>query len=154
MNTEALDNLIRDTASSLCIRFGTSAPYAFGRTDLLSKGFGGGVQFVAVAVDCPERDISSIIPIARQVAASYLGEHGFGLDAVMICPMVMSRTWYYGGRREGLFTNENESAECGIGKRKRGARLWIAFELEPNHPVRQAVSFMGDTAIGKWKDSA
>ncbi len=148
--TNDIDTLIRATASSLAIRFGTSAPYAIGRTDLLSKGFSTGVQFVAVAVDCPEKSISSVIPIARQVAASYLGEHGFGLDAVMIRPLVMSRTWYYGGRETGMFENQNESADCPVGARKRGARLWIAFEIEPNHPIRRAIRFSG--AIGTWKD--
>ena len=149
--TNDLDNLIRQASSSLAIRWGTNEPYAIGRTDLLSKGFGTGVQFVAVAVDCPEKAISALVPIARQVVASYLGEHGYDLDAVMIRPTVMDRTWYFGGRPVGMFLNENESADCGVGARKRGGRYWFAFEIETDHPIRRAVSWPG--ALGKWKES-
>jgi hypothetical protein len=154
MLTQPEEQLMKATHNSLAVRFGTSVPYALGTPVLLNKGFGGGVNFVAVPVDVPERETGAIIPIARQRAYSYLGEHGLGPDAVQFQPMVGDRTWYYGGRRVGIFLNENESAHCPVGARKRGARLWVMFEFvrdwqrfypdAPESPVWRGGS------IGQW----
>ena len=127
------DTLLKAAHDSLAIRWGTSTPYALGVPILLRQGFAD-VKSVTIPIDVPAGATAGIIPICRQRAYSYLGEHGLGPDAVQFRPMVGSRTLYYGGREEGIFLNENESATDKVGRpvrvgaRKRGARLWVHFE--------------------------
>ncbi len=154
------DTVLKGLHDSLCVRWGTSTPYALGAPLLVRKGFGGGLPFVVVPVSVPEGEVSAVIPIARQRCYSYLGEHGLGPDAVQFRPTVGDGTWYYGGRRVGLFLNDNDSATdrsgrpVPVGARKRGENLWVYFEfvrdLHRFYPDATEWPRFGAATIGQW----
>ena len=146
MNT---DELIKRASESLAIRFGTSVPYAIGRVQPFERGFAH-IRSITVSVDVPERGVSALVPIARQVIAAELASRGFTLDSVALSPMIGSRSLFEGGRDTGVFANENESADCPVGARKRGSRLYYHFEItDPKLAV--AISWIGYGS--NWKES-
>ena len=144
MNTETL---IKRASESLAVTFGTTVPYAIGRVAPFERGFAH-IKSITVSVDVPEHSLNALVPIARQVVASELASHGFTLDSVALSPCVGERSGFEGGRSTGMFLNENESADCPVGARKRGTRYFYHFEItDPN--LVSAIRWTGYR--GEWK---
>ena len=142
------DDLIKRASESLAITFGTNVPYAIGRVAPFERGFAH-IRSITVSVDVPERGRNALVPIARQVVAAELASHGFTLDSVELRPTTGERSLFEGGKSSGMFHNENASADCAIGARKRGLRLFYHFEVcDPN--LVAAIRWTGYR--GEWKE--
>jgi len=115
--------LLKAAHSSLCIRWGTSAPYAIGRVRAERVGFAS-IPMITVDVSCKTRDMDALVPIVRQRVYGELAERGWTPDDIEFTPTVG------GSYRERLFVDENETSES-VGRRKRGARLEYHWEMKP-----------------------
>ena len=117
------ERLLKQLHSSLCVRWGTSAPYAIGRVRAQRIGFAS-IPMVVVDVWCRSRDYEALIPIVRQRVYTELAERGWTPDDLKFVPTV-GGSW----ERERLFTDGNEESES-HGKRKRGVHLEFHWEME------------------------
>jgi len=119
---DAVETLARGMHSSLCIRFGTGAPYAIGKIGFQRIGYAN-TPMLVVPVDVPERAIDELVPIARQAAFAYLAERGVPDGALgFSCTVAM--------KRKRRFVDANESSE-NCGKNKMGRLCEYHFECTP-----------------------
>jgi hypothetical protein len=112
--------LLRQAHSSLCIRWGTTAPYAIGRVSAEKVGYAQ-IPSVVVSVTCRDADVSALVPIVRQRVFAELVERGWTDDVIAFSPSVQR------GRRR-KFRDENESSET-CGRDKFGNEHRFRFDI-------------------------
>ncbi len=117
-----LQQTARSLHRSLCVTFGTTAPYSFGSIRLRRVGFAS-IPRLCVPVQVKRQDLDAIIPLARQRAFAFLAEKGISDEHVGF-----AAHWNGEDYRERLFTDENESSPT-LGKRKRGISGEVHFDL-------------------------
>ena len=81
------ERLLKQLHSSLCVRWGTTAPYAIGRVRAQRIGFAS-IPMVVVDVWCRSRDYEALIPIVRQRVYTELAERGWTPDDLKFVPTV------------------------------------------------------------------
>jgi hypothetical protein len=116
------EQLLRELHNSICISFGTTEPYAIGKTSAECVGFAQ-IPSTATRVNCRERDVSSLVPIVRQRVYAELAERGWSHDDLEFKPSVREER-----RRECMFRDENESSES-LGQRRRGREYTFHFDM-------------------------
>jgi hypothetical protein len=119
---EAGEGLLRAAHRSLCIRFGTSAPYELGRVRAQKIGYAQ-IPRVVMDVVCRERDVDALIPIVRQRVYGELAERGWDDSVLAFRPSVGMDS-----RRRAKFTDGNESSES-FGRSKMGCRMTVGFDI-------------------------
>jgi hypothetical protein len=128
-NTE----LLKQIHSSLCIRFGTQAPYEIGKIRAERVGFAS-IPTVTFDVSCRQEDVSSLVPILRQRMYGELAERGWTPDDVEFSPTV-------GGSYRGrMFVDQNEESES-FGRKKKGVRLEFRWEMKKDLAAATFVGF-------------
>jgi hypothetical protein len=120
MDAEMLD-ILKQAHSSLCIRFGTDAPFAIGPIRGEKVGYAQD-PCVALDVTCRDEDLSALVPIVRQRVYGELAERGWGPDDVQFTPMTLR--W-----RRRKFRDENESSSS-YGRDKFGIAYRFTFRME------------------------
>lgn len=128
------DELLNAVHSSLCIRFGTTAPYAIGSVTAQKVGFAS-IPMVVVPVHCRQEEVSALIPIVRQRVSVELESRGWTLADLEFRPTVG------GSYRRRQFVDENESSPS-KGKRKFGCALEVHFEMKRGGELAHA-TFQG-----------
>lgn len=117
-----LQETARAMHRSLCITFGTTAPYRFGAIRLRKIGFAS-IPRLCVPVQVRRVDLDAIIPLARQRAFAFLAEKGISDEH-----LGFQAHWNSESYRERLFVDENETS-ASYGKRKRGIEGEVHFDL-------------------------
>ena len=79
------EQLMRDTAASLCCDMLTDAPYQMGDLRIEKVGFAE-IPVVFVTVACPREAISAIVPVARQFIFRELAAAGIENEIVELRP--------------------------------------------------------------------
>lgn len=103
------EELLKSAHSSLCITFGTTAPFSIGGFGAERVGFAG-IPSVVVGVTCRDEDLPAMVPIVRQRLYRELAERGWTPDDVEFSPSTQRG-------RQRRFRDENESsASCGRNK--------------------------------------
>lgn len=113
--------LAKAAHASLCIRFGTLAPYNIGHVSAERVGYAQ-IPSVVVTVICRDEDIGSLVPVVRQRVYGELAERGWTPDDIGFTPSTQR------GRRR-KFRDENESSES-HGKDKFGIEYRFRFDME------------------------
>jgi hypothetical protein len=114
------ESLLRQAHSSLCIRWGTTAPYAIGRVSAEKVGYAQ-IPSVVVTITCRDEDVSALVPIVRQRVFAELAERGWANEVIGFGPSVQR------GRRR-KFRDENESSET-HGRDKFGNEQRFRFDI-------------------------
>lgn len=117
---EQTETLIRDISSSLCIRWGTDAPFAIGQVRAERIGYAD-IPCVVVTVDCRDEDVSALVPIVRQRVFGELAERGWANTVVRVAPSAQRN-------RRRRFVDSNESSPS-FGKNKFGNEHRFSFEI-------------------------
>lgn len=143
------DDLLRAVSRSLCVRFGTTEPFAIGRVSAERVGYAQ-IPSVVVTVVCRDESLSALVPIVRQRVFAELAERGWGDEHIVnLTPGTMR------GRRR-KFVDENESSPT-VGRSKFGIEYRFRFDMSrdlaaatfprggsfarlPEEPGRQAAS--------------
>lgn len=112
--------LLQSIHTSLCIRFGTTAPYAIGPVSAEKIGYAQDPSVVLTVVCRPE-DISALVPIVRQRVYGELAERGWSPDDIAFTPGTQR------GRRR-KFRDENESSDS-HGRDKFGVEQRFSFGM-------------------------
>ena len=113
------EQIIRDTASSLCCDMLTDAPFQMGELQIEKVGFAEiPVAFVIVA--CPPKAVSAIVPVARQFIYREFAAAGIENEILAFTPTVQEQ-------RRGKFVDCNEHSPS-KGKNKMGRLFRFAFE--------------------------
>lgn len=115
------DDLLKSIHSSLCIRFGTSAPFLIDGIRAERVGYAR-IPGAIADVICREEDIPALVPIVRQRIYGELAERGWTPDDIQFQPTVQR------GRRR-KFVDGNESSES-FGANKFGVEHRFLFEME------------------------
>ncbi len=115
------EQLLKAAHNSLCIRWGTTGPYAIGRVTAERIGYAQD-PCVVVTVTCRDEDLSSLVPITRQRVYRELAERGWTPDDIEFRPSTQR------GRRR-RFVDENESSES-LGRNKMGSEYRFSFRME------------------------
>ena len=115
------EQLMRDTAASLCCDMLTDAPYQMGDLRIEKVGFAE-IPVVFVTVACPREAISAIVPVARQFIFRELAAAGIENEIVEFTPTVSTE-------RRVRFTDCNEHSPT-KGKNKMGCFCRFAFEIK------------------------
>src|SRR5262245_5919496 len=112
--------LLRAMHSSLCIRFGTTAPYAIGAIRAERVGY---AQDPCVVLDvyCPDDSLSALVPIVRQRVYGELASRGWNPESVEFTPSTMRD-------RRRKSRDENESSES-YGREKFGNHYVFRFRM-------------------------
>lgn len=116
------EELLRAVASSLCIRFGTTAPYAIGRVTAEKVGFAA-IPSVVVDVYCRQEDVGSLVPIVRQRVFGELAERGWENETIGFTPSVRLES-----HRRRRFVDENEDSSS-LGENKFGHHHRFRFDI-------------------------
>jgi hypothetical protein len=117
------EQLLRELHNSICISFGTTEPYAIGKTSAERVGFAQ-IPSTATRVNCREQDVSSLVPIVRQRVYAELAERGWSHEDLEFKPCVREER----GGRGVMFRDENEASES-LGQRKRGHEYTFHFDM-------------------------
>lgn len=123
--TTVNEELLRAVSDSLCIRFGTNAPFAIGRVIGERYGFAD-LKTVAIRVNVRDEDVSMVVPIVRQRVFAELGERGWENEQIEFVPTVRQER----RGRYVFFVDENEESPS-YGERKRGNEYTFHFEMRP-----------------------
>ena len=116
------EQLLRDTAASLCCDMLTDAPFQMGELQIEKVGFAEiPVAFVIVA--CPPKAVSAIVPVARQFIYRELAAAGIENEILAFTPTVQEQ-------RRVRFVDCNEHSPS-KGKNKIGRFYRFAFEIKP-----------------------
>lgn len=135
--------LLTGAHASLCVQFGTTAPYALGAIRCERVGFAD-LPFVTISVMVAQRDMDALAPIARQHVYRYLAERDIAPEMVKFSPSVG------GSYRRRRFCDQNESSPT-CGKNKMGCPLEFRFEMDPL--LARAVQWQGSrgTLPATWE---
>lgn len=117
---EQTETLIRDASSSLCVRWGTDAPFAIGQVRAERIGYAD-IPCVVVTVDCRDEDVSALVPIVRQRVFAELAERRWANTVLRVSPTVQRN-------RRRRFIDGNESSPS-FGKHKFGNDHRFSFEI-------------------------
>jgi hypothetical protein len=132
--SDELDNveLLRSMHASLCIRFGTTAPYKIGKVRGEKVGY---AQIPSLVLDvyCRDEDLGALVPIVRQYVYGELAERGWSADDLGFVPGTMR------GRRR-KFRDENESSES-YGRDKFGIEYQFRFDMNRELAAATFVGF-------------
>lgn len=128
------ERLLRAVHSSLTVRWGTSAPYAFGKVRCERANFAQD-PFVELDVVVPDESLGSVIPVARQIVFGELAERGWPNTMVEFTPRVAR------GRRR-RFVDQNEASES-TGRNKMGVEHAIRFAIVKRSPLHVAAFPLG-----------
>lgn len=120
--TTVNEELLRELHSSLCITFGTNAPFAIGRVTGERVGYASDPA-VAIQVKVRDEDLSTLVPIVRQRVFAELAERGWENELIEFTPSVRRGRLLY-------FVDENEASRS-KGKRKRGHDYTFHFWMKP-----------------------
>ena len=123
------NRLLRAVSASSAITFGCDAPYRFGRVGFSEVGFAH-IQTVGFTGFARERDMSAIVPIARQHILRAVSDAGLPVDALELRITIGIKS------RERLFVDENPSSPT-EGKRKRGREIRFYLEIPDYRIARQ-----------------
>jgi hypothetical protein len=113
--------MLRDTARSFGVNWGTSEPYCVEDTTYRKVGFAG--DYVVEIVICAKTS-EGFAPIIRQLAYRELESQGIDSDILEFYPTVGA------SRKQVLFVDCNESSPT-LGKRKRGYRYSWHLRIDP-----------------------
>lgn len=126
------EELLRAAHASLAIRWGTTDPFAIGKTTAERVGYAD-IRCTRTTVHCRDESVSALVPIVRQRVFGELAERGWDNDAIEFSPTV-------GRGRVRFFVDENESSPT-YGKRKRGVEYTFHFEMRRELAVATFQSF-------------
>jgi hypothetical protein len=118
MDTE---QILRDTAASLCCDLLTDAPFQMGELQIEKVGFAE-IPVVFVTIACPPKTIPSIVPVARQFIFRELEVAGIENGILEFTPSVQEQ-------RRGKFVDCNSHSPT-KGKNKMGIIYRFAFEIK------------------------
>lgn len=116
----ASQELLKAMHASLCVRWGTDAPFAIGPVSAEKIGYAA-IPAVVCTVTCRDEDLDALVPIVRQRIYGELAERGWTPDDVAFRP-----TTQRGRRRR--FVDENESSDS-HGRNKMGTSYRFSFEM-------------------------
>jgi hypothetical protein len=116
------EGLLRAAHKSLCIRFGTTAPFQLGKVRAEKVGYAQ-IPRVIMDVVCREQDVDALIPIVRQRVYGELAERGWDDTVLEFRPSVGMSS-----RRRARFTDQNESSQS-YGRQKMGCRMTVGFDI-------------------------
>ena len=111
-------DLLKQAHASLCIRWGTTAPFHIGTVSAEKVGFAQ-LPSVVVTVVCRDEDISSLVPVVRQRVYGELAERGWTPDDIGFTPSTQQ------GRRRKFVDQNEESESTGRGKFGTEYRFWF-----------------------------
>lgn len=117
---EVNEALLRTAHSSLCIRWGTNAPFAIGHVSAEKIGFASD-PCVVVTVDCRDEDVSSLVPVVRQRVFAELAERGWENQVIEFVPSVQRN-------RRRRFVDQNEESES-YGRNKFGHEHRFSYRM-------------------------
>src|SRR3954468_3874833 len=129
---EDIHPLLKDLHASLCIRFGSTAPYRIGRVSAERVGFAQD-PCLTLNVMVRDEDLSSVVPIVRQAVYRELAERGWTPDDIAFTPSTMR------GRRR-KFIDGNESSQS-YGRHKFGTEYAFRFHMERELAATTFVGF-------------
>ena len=135
LTPDPIETVARDAHRSLCITFGSTAQREFGPIRLERIGFAD-IPVLTVPVTCKERDIASLVPVARQMAFAYLAERDISDEHLTFRPTVQS---HY---RKRKFTDQD-------GKQRMGVPHDIHFEMSTM--LRDAIEWTSGRTRGTLK---
>lgn len=131
MNDDLTD-LLKLAHGSLCIRFGTTAPFSIGRVSAERVGYAQD-PCLTLNVVVRDEDLPALVPIVRQRVYGELAERGWTADDIAFTPSTMR------GRRR-KFRDENESSES-FGRDKFGTEYAFRFHMERELAAATFVGF-------------
>ena len=114
------DELLKAMHASLCVRFGTPAPYSIGRVSGEKVGYAQDPCLV-VNVVCRQESIEALVPIVRQHVYGELAERGWTPDDIEF-----TQGTQRGRRRK--FRDQNETSES-YGRDKFGVEHRFSFRM-------------------------
>ena len=117
------EQFVRELHTSLCFRFGTTGPYAIGKTSAERVGFAQ-IPSTATRVNCREEHVSDLVPIVRQRVYGELAERGWSHEDLELRPSIREER----RGRDCMFRDENESSES-LGQRRRGREYTFHFDM-------------------------
>jgi hypothetical protein len=116
-----MSEIIREISASTAIRFGTTEPYAMGRSvKMRSIGFAD-LRMAELTVTAPAGSLSALTPMMRQRLYSTLEANGIPNEAVAFTPSVATG-------RTVMFVDGNPASKS-HGKNKRGVAYTYHFEF-------------------------
>lgn len=116
------EQLLRDSAASLCCDLLTDAPFQMGDLQIEKVGFAE-IPVVFVTIACTPKAIPSIVPVARQFVFRELAAAGIENEIVAFTPTVQDQ-------RRVKFVDCNEHSRS-KGKNKMGSFYRFSFEIKP-----------------------
>lgn len=119
--------IIRETAKSTAINWGTNAPFEIvGSIQIRKVGFAGD-HVVRIQIACKDESLSALTPVARQIVFRELETHGLESEILEYTPSVGCES-----SRRYKFTDCNESSPT-KGERKYGKLRHWTFRIKPEH---------------------
>jgi hypothetical protein len=106
MSSAEVEETVRVMARSLAVTVSTAASHHIGRPRLQKTGFANIPQLI-VPVICRTEDISGMVPVARQVAFTYLAERGVDDHHLRVTPSVRQES------RRRKFTDQHNKSRFG-----------------------------------------
>lgn len=116
------EQLLRTAHSSLCISWGTDAPFEIGRVRAEKVGFAQ-IPRAVLDVVCRPEDVSALVPIVRQRVFAELAERGWDNEEIEFRPTVQR-----GRRRKFRDANERSGS---FGRDKFGVQQTFGFDMRP-----------------------
>ncbi len=116
-----VEQLLRDTAASLCGDMLTDSPFQMGELQIEKVGFAA-IPVVFVTVACPPKAVSLIVPVARQFIFRELEAAGIENEILAFTPTVEEQ-------RRVRFVDCNEQSPT-KGKNKMGRFYRFAFKIK------------------------
>jgi hypothetical protein len=114
------EQLLKQAHASLCITWGTDAPFEIGKVRAEKIGYAQ-IPCVVVSVTCRDADLSALVPIVRQRVYTELASLGWTPDDIEFRPMTQRN-------RRRKFTDGNERSET-YGRNKFGNEYRFSFEM-------------------------
>lgn len=121
MSNPTHEDLLRAATRSLCVHWGTNAPYSIGRVSAERIGYAQ-TPCVVVTATCRGEDVDVLVPILRQRVFGELAERGWGDEHIAFRPTVQR------GRRR-KFVDDN-TASASHGRDKFGIEHRYSFEMD------------------------
>ena len=121
MMDKQAEQLLRDTAASLCCDMLCDAPFQMGELQIEKVGFAE-IPVAVVTIACPPKAIAAIVPVARQFIFRELEVAGIENEILAFTPTVEEQ-------RRVRFVDCNEHSPT-KGKNKMGRYYRFTFEIK------------------------
>jgi len=118
-----IEQLLRESAASLCSDWLTDMPFQMGELRIEKVGFAE-IPIVFVMVSCPSKAVKAMVPVVRQFVFRELEAAGIENEIVEFSPTVQDQ-----GRRQ-RFVDCNEHSPT-KGRNKVGRQYRFAFGIKP-----------------------